>query len=237
MDLEDKYPGLRDLPEDLRRIVHDHMMLADIADSAEHIRARLELKSRAIEARLESVYRALESFPGLNQTLPTGFSLPGERVKDQIDLTMRVVTSSGKRQMRLIWKTHNVHKIEAGHSGFTLGDLTLVAREPEYVQTQVPILEVHLAREVGEGGLFKKERDEGLIARFRLNRSWIEETDSGSRAELDSSFDSPLDLVDFLTDNYRYPEYGLVIQLINEVHNQILTYLDNKRRMLDSFEA
>lgn len=212
-------------------------MVADIADSAEDLRARLELKSRAITARLDSVYRALESFSGLNQTLPTGFQVPGGRVDDEVDLTIRVVTMSARRHVRLLWKTHGVHRIQTAHSGFTLGDLTLLSREPEYLEAQIPILEVFLSRQSGETGLFRKDRDEELTAKLRLNRSWIEEKDIGSHAELDSSFDSALDLVDFLSDNFRYPEYGLIIELINQVHKQILAYLENKRRMLDAFDT
>ena len=161
------------------------------------------------------------------------------KISDTIDLSVSVSRSDRGSQVRFVWKTHNLHVIDTLPEGFSLGNLNVGKRREHTVETQIPILEMGIKPPASERRtLFSGGEEEGgeLEVSFRVNRSWIEKRPSPSDAQLDSTFASPLEFLDFLSDHAHNDVYALLMRLIGDVSEVLSGYLESKRQFIQGLE-
>jgi hypothetical protein len=241
VDADEAYDSLIEsgYDDDVASIVRDQLRVKQLESYAVEIRELLEAKSQLIRAKADELFRVLADSSGLNHTLPTPTKLTHRGIADSVDLSVSVSSSDRGSHVRLVWKTHNIHVIDTIPEGFTLGDLNIGKRREHTVETQIPVLAMMIQPSASDRRtLFSGSevaRNEPEVT-FLLNRSWIEERSTASDAQFDSSFATPLEFLDFLSDNAHNPVYAMLMQLIAEVSEVLSRYLEEKRRFIQGLE-
>ncbi|MFP4115137.1 MAG: cupredoxin domain-containing protein [Spirochaetota bacterium] len=225
--------------DDVASIVRDQLRVKQLESYAEEIRELLAAKSELVRAKAGELYRVLAESVGLNHTLPTSSRVQHRNLNDTVDLSVAVSRSDRGSHVRFVWKTHNIHVIDTIPEGFALGDLNIGKRREHTVETQIPILAMTISAGPDDRKtLFSTAGDDpgGLEVTFNLNRSWIEERSTASDAQFDSAFGSPLDFLDFLSDNAHNPVYAMLMHLIAETSEVLSRYLDRKRSFIQNMD-
>ncbi len=240
-DADKTYDDLveRGFDNEVASIVRDQLRVKQLETYSSEIQQLLEAKAQLVCTKARELFGVLGQMTGLDHRFPTQIEIDHNGIRDKIDLVITVSSSDRGRNVRFVWKTHNIHVIDTLPEGFSLGDLNIGKRREHTVETQIPILAMNICPPVNEKRSFfseTKEEPGGVEITFRLNRSWIEEKSSASDAQFDSIFESPARFLDFLSDNAHNPVYSLLMRLISGVSEILSGYLSEKRRFIEGLE-
>lgn len=213
--------------------IYGYLQLINLETERSFIQEQMEIRGRQLTVRLEQLFDILSEIPGLNHTIPTKEIISGNGINDNIDLSVKVVSTDKREHVSFLWKSHNIHEISNIPHGFVLGDLNTASITNVNNEIQIPILGVEISKLKTQKKLFSVSSDSSTEITYRLNRSWIENKSTASDAELDSNYRNSLEFIDFISDHGDISLYKLVTTLLLNIEKYISDYLGNKREILD----